>query len=72
MIKIGDLKRHDKIIFQGETYEILGIGNRSFNNVQCQNIATKRRKWLDIGTEVSRYYENLYDTNSFNNNRFGG
>lgn len=71
MITIGDFKIHDKIIFQGETYEILGIGNRSFNNVQCQNIATKRRKWLDIDTEVSPYYENLCDTKPFNDNRFG-
>lgn len=47
MITIGDFKRHDKIIFQGKTYEILGIGNRSYNNVQCQNIETKKRKWLD-------------------------
>lgn len=71
MIKIGNFKKHDKVIFQGGKYEILGIGNRSFNNVQCQNIATKRRKWLDIDTEVSPYYENLCDTNPFNDNRFG-
>lgn len=72
MMTIGDFKSHDKVIFQGETYEILGIGNRSFNNVQCQNIATKKRKWLDIDTEVSPYYENLCDTNPFNDSRFGG
>lgn len=72
MITIGDLERHDKIIFQGKTYKILGIGNRSYNNVQCQNIETKKRKWLDIDTEVMPYYENLCDTNSFNDNRFGG
>ena len=72
MITIGDFKSHDKVIFQGETYEILGIGNRSFNNVQCQNIATKKRKWLDIDTEVLPYYENLCDTNPFDNNKFGG
>ena len=72
MITIGDFKRHDKIIFQGKTYKILGIGNRSYNNVQCQNIETKKRKWLDIDTEVMPYYENLCDTNPFNDNRFGG
>jgi hypothetical protein len=67
MITVGDFKRHDKIIFQGKTYKILGIGNRSYNNVQCQNIKTKKRKWLDIDTEVMPYYENL-----FNDERFGG
>ena len=72
MITIGDFKIHDKVIFQGETYEILGIGNRSFNNVQCQNIATKKRKWLDIDTEVIPYYESLCNVNSFNDERFGG
>jgi len=72
MITVGDFKRHDKIIFQGKTYKILGIGNRSYNNVQCQNIKTKKRKWLDIGTEVTPYYENLCDTNPFNDERFGG
>lgn len=72
MNKIGDLKKHDEFIFQGEKYKILGIGNRSFNNVQCQNIATKKRKWLDIDTEVMPYYENLCDTNPFNDERFGG
>lgn len=59
MNKIGDLKKHDEFTFKGEKYKILGIGNRSFNNVQCQNIATKKRKWLDIDTEVITYYENL-------------
>ena len=72
MIKIGDLKKHDEFIFEGKKYKILGIGNRSFNNVQCQNIATKKRKWLDIDTEVMPYYENLCDANPFNDSRFGG
>lgn len=71
MITIGDFKRHDKIIYQGEIYEILGLGNRSFNNVNCKNIATKKRKCLDIDTEVMPYYENLCDTNPFNDERFG-
>ena len=72
MIRIGDFKRHDKIIFQGKTYEILGIGNRSYNNVQCLNIETKKRIWLDIDTEVMPYYGNLCDTSPFSDNRFGG
>ena len=72
MVTIGDFKKHDKVIFQSVTYKILGIGNRSYNNVQCQNIETKKRKWLDIDTEVMPYYENLCDTNPFDNNRFGG
>ncbi len=73
MIAIGDFKSHDKVIFQGEKYEILGINHfRSFNNVLCRNVETKRRKWLDIDTEVSPYYENLCDTNPFNDSRFGG
>lgn len=72
MIKIGDLKKHDEFIFESEKYKILGIGNRSYNNVQCQNIETKKRKWFDIDTEVILYYENLCDTNPFNDNRFGG
>lgn len=71
MITIGDFKRHDKIIYQGEIYEILGLSNRSFNNVNCKNIATKKRKYLDIDTEVMPYYENLCDTNPFNDERFG-
>lgn len=69
---IGDFKSRDKVIFQGETYKILGVSNRSFNNVQCQNVKTKKRKWLDIDTEVLPYYENLCDTNPFNDSRFGG
>lgn len=70
MMTIGDFKRHDKVIFQGEKYEILGIGNRSFNNVLCLNVETKRRKWLDIDTEVSPCYKNLWDINPFNDERF--
>ena len=42
MNKIGNLKKHDEFIFRGEKYKILGIGNRNFNNVQCQNITTKK------------------------------
>lgn len=34
----------------------IGIGNRSFNNVQCQNIATKKRKWLDSEDEQITLY----------------
>lgn len=56
MITIGDFKRHDKIIFQGETCKILGTGNRSYNNVQCQNIETKKRKWLDSEDEQIALY----------------
>lgn len=39
---------------------------------KIENIATKKRKWLDIDTEVMPYYENLCDTNPFNDERFGG
>lgn len=70
MIKIGDLKKHDEFYFEGEIYKIIGLSAyRSFNNVLCQNIKTKKCKWLDQATEVER---NLCDTNPFNDNRFGG
>lgn len=60
MIKIGDLKKHDEFIFNGEKYKILGISSyRSYNNVICLNVETKKRKWLDIATEVMPYCENL-------------
>ena len=65
--EIGFLKRHDGFIFEGEKYKILGIGNRSYNNVQCQNIETKKRKWFDLSVKVvsipHEEVDNLCDTN---------
>lgn len=39
---------------------------------EYQEVKTKKRKWLDIDTEVMPYCENLCDTNPFNDERFGG
>lgn len=50
--KIGSLCRHDEFYFEGEIYKIIGLSAyRSFNNVLCQNIKTKKNKWQDQGTE---------------------
>ena len=52
-IELGILQKHGEFILNGEKYKILGISSyRSFNNIQCQNIQTKKRKWLDQATEV--------------------
>lgn len=42
MTKLGFLKRGDFIIYEGSKYKILGIGNRSYNNVQCMNVITHK------------------------------
>lgn len=51
--EIGDLYRHDEFIFEGKKYKILGLSSyRSYNNVICLNVETKKRKWFDVATEV--------------------
>ena len=57
MIKLGFLKRGDFIIYEGSKYMILGLGNRSYNNVQCMNVITHRHIWLDVDTEVEEVEE---------------
>lgn len=52
MTKLGFLKRGDFIIYEGSKYKILGIGNRSYNNVQCMNVITHKHIQLDVDTEV--------------------
>lgn len=52
-ITIGDLYRRDEFILNGEKYKILGLsGYRSYNNILCLNVETKKRKWFDVATEV--------------------
>ena len=46
-----------------QLYEIVAEKGDS-ENIKC--------KCLDTDTEVMPYYENLCDTNPFNDNRFGG
>jgi len=57
MIKLGFLKCGDFFIFEGSKYKILGLGNRSYNNVQCMNVITHKRIWLDLDTEVEEVEE---------------
>lgn len=51
--KIGYLRLYDEFYFEGEKFKIVGINSyRSFNNVLCYNSETKKRIWLDQGSEV--------------------
>lgn len=50
--ELGYLKRGD-FFYIGETkYKVLSVGNRSYNNVCCMNVETKKRKWFDVLADV--------------------
>lgn len=52
-IELGILQKHGEFILNGEKYKILGMsGYRSYNNIICLNVETKKRKWFDVATEV--------------------
>ena len=57
MTKLGFLKRGDIFIFEGSKYKILGLGNRSYNNVKCMDVITHKYIWLDVDTEVEEVLE---------------
>lgn len=50
--ELGYLKRGDFFYIGGVKYKVLFVGNRSYNNVCCQNVETKRRIWFDVTTDV--------------------
>ena len=50
--ELGFLKIGDTFYFNGEKYKANSLGNKDQNNVMCVNIATKKREWLDVTTDV--------------------
>lgn len=51
---IGDLRRGDVFILDGQKYKISGLSiTKEVNNVLCVGVDVKRtRIWLDVDTEV--------------------
>jgi hypothetical protein len=50
--RLGFLQIGDTFYFKGEKYKVNSLGDRPFNNVNCTNLVTQKRKRFDVDSDV--------------------
>ena len=50
--RLGFLRIGDTFYFKGEKYKVNSLSDRPFNNVNCTNLATQKRKRFDVDNDV--------------------